>query len=60
MKFAGGAGDPGPYGWLLDLAFESGAEYLVSREKHLLEVGQKLGFRTVTPPEVLGHLKLAD
>jgi len=43
--------------WLLDLAFEASADYLVSRDKHLLEVSKKLGFRTVTPPELLYDLK---
>lgn len=44
-------------GWVLDLAFESGADYLVTRDKHLLNAGKKLGFQTITPPELLQELE---
>lgn len=47
-------------GWLLDLAFESGADFLVSRDKHLLKVAKELGFRAATPPEVLEHFKQTE
>jgi len=44
-------------GWVLDLAFASGADAIVTRDKHLLAVGVKLGFRAVTPPALLEELE---
>jgi putative PIN family toxin of toxin-antitoxin system len=39
--------------WMLDLAFESGADAIVTRDKKVLRAAAKLGFQAVTPPEFL-------
>jgi putative PIN family toxin of toxin-antitoxin system len=39
--------------WMLDLAFESGADVIVTRDKKVLRAAAKLGFRALTPPEFL-------
>lgn len=44
-------------GWVLDLAFEAGAEHIVTRDSHLLELAPGLGFDIKTPPEMLHMLR---
>jgi putative PIN family toxin of toxin-antitoxin system len=44
-------------GWIFDLAFECGADHIVTRDKHLLKVGKKLGFKTLTPYGLLNELR---
>ncbi len=41
--------------WMLDLAFEAGADLIVTRDKKVLRAAAKLGFKAVTPPEFLRH-----
>ncbi len=41
--------------WMLDLAFEAGADLIVTRDKKVLRAAAKLGFQAVTPPEFLRH-----
>jgi putative PIN family toxin of toxin-antitoxin system len=41
--------------WMLDLAFEAGADLIVTRDKKVLKAAAKLGFQAVTPPEFLRH-----
>lgn len=43
--------------WVLDLAFESGADYIVTRDLDLLEDAPPLGFEVRTPPEFLTELR---
>ncbi len=45
--------------WLLDLAFELRADYIVTRDRHFLDIVpelSKLGFAVLTPPGLLGEL----
>lgn len=42
--------------WLLDLAYEAGADYIVSRDKKVLSAGKQLGFEVLKPPEFLEEL----
>ncbi len=39
--------------WMLDLAFESGADLILTRDKIVLRAAAKLGFQAVTPPAFL-------
>jgi putative PIN family toxin of toxin-antitoxin system len=43
--------------WLLDLAYEAGADYLVTRDKKVLTAGRQLGFEVLTPPQFLEELE---
>lgn len=43
--------------WMLDLAFEAGADAIVTRDKKVLKAAAKLGFQALTPPELLQLLK---
>lgn len=44
-------------GWVFDLAFEAGADFIVTRDAHVLEAGRALGFEARTPPEVVRELR---
>ena len=41
--------------WIFDLAFESGADYIVTRDDHL-RVAYVLGFDVLTPPQALNQV----
>jgi predicted nucleic acid-binding protein len=43
--------------WMLDLAFDSAADFLVTRDKKVIRAAKGLGFDVATPPELLGHLR---
>jgi putative PIN family toxin of toxin-antitoxin system len=43
--------------WVLDLDFESGADYVVTRDPDLLEDAPPLGFEVRTPAEFLTELR---
>lgn len=43
--------------WMLDLAFESGADAIITRDNKVLKVAAKLGFQAITPPELLRLLR---
>jgi putative PIN family toxin of toxin-antitoxin system len=40
-------------GWVLDLAYDAGADIIVTRDKHLFRVASSLGFEVWTPPKLL-------
>ncbi len=45
--------------WLLDLAFESRADHIVTRDRHFLDIESdlaELGFAVLTPPDLLRGL----
>ena len=42
--------------WMLDLAFESGADVIITRDKKVLKAAPKLGFEALTPPQLLERL----
>lgn len=42
--------------WMLDLAFESGADYIVTWDQHL-DDAEALGFQVLTPPGLLEVLR---
>ena len=42
-------------GWLLDLAFKSGADYIVTWDPHL-DAAKALGFQVLDPPALLDML----
>ncbi len=47
--------------WLLDLAFESRADYIVTRDRHFLDIESdlaELGFAVLTPPDLLHELAI--
>lgn len=47
-------------GWLLDLAYESGSDFVVTRDRHLLDrapVLEELGFVVLAPAELLRRLR---
>lgn len=44
--------------WLLDLALESRADYIVTRDRGLLRDTPRSGFTTVEPPELLRLINL--
>jgi predicted nucleic acid-binding protein len=44
-------------GWLFDLAFASGADYIVSYDNAVHEAAQRLGFQTVYPRDLLEILR---
>lgn len=48
--------DPKDWG-LLDLAFASGADYIITRDKRVLSAAKKLGFDVLTPPQLLATLR---
>lgn len=43
--------------WILDLAFESGAEHIVTWNMNHLAPARTLGFDVLTPPELLIQLR---
>jgi predicted nucleic acid-binding protein len=43
--------------WILDLAYEAGADFIVTRDKKVLTAGTVLGFEVLTPPEFLKELE---
>lgn len=43
--------------WILDLAFESGAEHIVTWNMNHLAPARGLGFDVLTPPELLTQLR---
>jgi putative PIN family toxin of toxin-antitoxin system len=43
--------------WLLDLAYEAKANYIISRDKKVIKAGRKLGFVVETPPSFLKILE---
>ena len=47
-------------GWVFDLAFESGADFIITRDTHVLEAGKQLGFEVKAPPEVARVLKRSE
>ena len=42
--------------WMLDLIFECGADFIITRDKKVLGAAPKLGFKAVEPPEFLDLL----
>lgn len=44
--------------WLLDLAFAAKADFIVTRDKDLLELNPELGFNICSPYELVNHLNL--
>jgi predicted nucleic acid-binding protein len=42
--------------WMLDLAFEAGADFIVTRDTKVLKAAPKLGFEALTPPQLLERL----
>lgn len=44
-------------GWVLDLAFESGADRIVTRDKDLRDAARSLGFEVRSPAELLHELR---
>ncbi len=50
-------------GWLLDLAYESGAEHIVTDDPHLIDQQlalEKLGFSVISPPQLLSLLSVSS
>jgi putative PIN family toxin of toxin-antitoxin system len=43
--------------WILDLAFDSGADYVVTWDRDLIDDAPPLGFEVRTPPELLAELR---
>ena len=43
--------------WVLDLAAEVGADYVVTWDPDLIEDAPPLGFQVLTPPQLLGELR---
>jgi putative PIN family toxin of toxin-antitoxin system len=43
--------------WMLNLAFTSAADLIVTRDKKVIRAAVNLGFDAVTPPELLVHLR---
>jgi putative PIN family toxin of toxin-antitoxin system len=50
-----GLRDPGDR-WVFDLAYESGADYVVTWDRDLLENAPPLGFEVRTPPQLLQEI----
>lgn len=44
--------------WVLDLALESGADYIITRDKGVLRDAPKSGFDVLTPPEFIRRANL--
>jgi putative PIN family toxin of toxin-antitoxin system len=44
-------------GWMFDLAFESHAEFIVSRDARVIAAGQALDFEVLDPATALGRLR---
>ena len=44
-------------GWVFDLAFEASADFIITRDHHVLKAGRRLGFEVTTPPEVARSLR---
>jgi predicted nucleic acid-binding protein len=53
---ARGLSDPND-GWIFDLAFESHAEFIVSRDARVIAAGQALDFEVLDPAAALGRLR---
>jgi putative PIN family toxin of toxin-antitoxin system len=45
-------------GWIFDLAFESHAEFIVSRDARVIAAGQALDFEVLDPAAALGRLRV--
>ena len=43
--------------WMLDLAYDSGADIIVTRDTKVLKAASKLGFEALRPPQLLEHLR---
>lgn len=43
--------------WVLDLAFDSGADYIVTWDRDLLDDAPPLGFEVRLPPQLLGDCR---
>ena len=43
--------------WMLDLAFDSGADFIVTRDKKVLKAANASGFVALKPPEFLKQLQ---
>ncbi len=43
--------------WILNLAFTSAADFMVTRDKKVLSAANGLGFKALTPPELLEYLR---
>jgi putative PIN family toxin of toxin-antitoxin system len=46
--------------WVLDLAYESGADYIVTWDPDILEDARDMGFEVRTPPELLAELRTVE
>jgi predicted nucleic acid-binding protein len=44
-------------GWIFDLAFESHAEFIVSRDARVIAAGQALDFEVLDPAAALGRFR---
>lgn len=44
-------------GWIFDLAFTSGADYIVTYDNAVHSAAERLGFRAVYPEDLLGRLR---
>jgi predicted nucleic acid-binding protein len=44
-------------GWIFDLAFESQADVIVSRDTRVIAAGQALDFEVLEPAEVLARIR---
>jgi putative PIN family toxin of toxin-antitoxin system len=45
-------------GWIFDLAFESHADFIVSRDARVIAAGQALDFEVLDPAAALGRLRV--
>jgi putative PIN family toxin of toxin-antitoxin system len=43
--------------WMFDLAYASGADFVVTRDQRVLSVAGQLGFDAITPPELLKWIR---
>jgi uncharacterized protein len=43
--------------WMLNLAYASGADFIVTRDRVVIKAATSLGFDVVTPPELLAVLR---
>jgi putative PIN family toxin of toxin-antitoxin system len=48
--------DPGD-GWIFDLAYEAGVDYVVTNDDAVTDTAAELGFEAATPPELLEVLR---
>jgi putative PIN family toxin of toxin-antitoxin system len=58
-RFWYGLRDPNDW-WVLDLAYESGADYIVTGDSDIIEDAPALGFEVRTPPELLQELRTVE